>query len=190
MKKLREHEPPHRQQHQQPGGKLGRSGSRSAQRSTRQRSTWSGKESWKWNVQLLCLEKSLNFEWPIAVLASTLLSVPEVQQQPGCTPHKREQRRRRRWPRWRRTIEPGGQTSYFWAFIAVEQAFNVELWASHAKCKMGGNGVAAFFGTIGKSGSTQQCNTKSWNWQRLILKKKIQSILTKFGSSFILAILG
>ena len=66
-----------------------------------------------------------------------------------------------------------------------EPDFNVELWARHAKCKMGGNGVAAFFGTIGKSGSTQQCNTKSWNWQRLILQKKFQSILTKFGSSFI-----
>merc|ERR1712107_286530 len=66
-----ERKPPHKQQHQQPGGRLGRSGSRSAQRLTRQRSTWS-----------------------------------EVQQQPGCTPHKWEQRRRRRWPRWRRATEP------------------------------------------------------------------------------------
>ena len=112
MEKLREHEPPHRQQHQQPGGRLGRSGSRSAQRSTRGRSTWPVEEMWDVETSVKLSSSPDRADRQI----DEKHDKPEVQQPRRCT----LRRRARSWPRqgrgWRRAGEPGQKCKAFLTF--------------------------------------------------------------------------
>ena len=69
-----------------------------------------------------------------------------------------------------------------------EPAFNVELGASHAKCEMERNSVAALFRTIWDIGINTKHQIKKLAVSDPQKKFFFQSILTNFGSSFIGAI--